>query len=181
MSKKLFCLHFTPDNDHGCQGEELVIRPTSPTQGIVQKVSCCTSCWQRGCTPERLACLEAEFIGQTVSLPDWCASWEEAATWEENDNSFSCAGRTYVAPADLAIVTDDDPMFYVSSRYGTGDQLDMAEYTEELHEIILSDQVREFTLYGPDRVTPMGRFYKGEFYPDARTYAEAAGVDTRGW
>lgn len=71
--------------------------------------------------------------------------------------------------------------FFVCSQYGEGPRLDMVEYTEELHHQMLADPVRKFIIYGPDRSTPMGCFYKGQFYPDARTYAEAAGVDTRGW
>ena len=73
-----------------------------------------------------------------------------------------------------------DEKFYVCSRYGH-EALDMVEYTEDLHQIMFADSVREFTIYGPDRKTPMGKVYQGQFYPDTRTYAEAAGHDVSRW
>jgi len=76
---------------------------------------------------------------------------------------------------------NDFNKMYVKSRYGTTEPLNMAEYTRNIHDLIFADPVREFTLYGPDKRTPIGKVFHGDFYPDTRFHAEATGIDTSGW
>jgi len=66
--------------------------------------------------------------------------------------------------------------FFVQSKYGFN-PLNMEELAPELFDLIMADQVREFTVYGPDMVTPVGKWYLGAWYPDTNFAMEVAGVD----
>lgn len=72
---KRVCLYETPPNNHGCRGFELVVEPTSSTEGVVVDGYACSSCWQVGHDD---ANAWPRPLGATVRLPDgWI--WETAA------------------------------------------------------------------------------------------------------
>jgi len=67
-------LYETPTNNHGCRGFDVRIEPITATTGKVISGSGCSSCWQVG-HDNPASPIE---VGTIVSLPDWCANWEEA-------------------------------------------------------------------------------------------------------
>ncbi|MBO8161708.1 MAG: hypothetical protein H0Z24_08740 [Thermosipho sp. (in: Bacteria)] len=92
-----------PQNDHGCSGEVVEIRPTSRTEGLVIRATRCTSCGPLGHHSQAERAFRQEYEGKKVRLPEDVSSWWEAEKYYRIP-SESLAGRTYVAPRDLEII-----------------------------------------------------------------------------
>jgi hypothetical protein len=95
MREREIELFFVPSNNHGCLGQKIFIVPINQKQGIVRKGIYCSRCFSEDdIFPE----------GTLVGLPDWCEDWGTAVAEEEHE-SFSFAGSTYVRPSDLVIIS----------------------------------------------------------------------------
>jgi hypothetical protein len=93
-------LFYTPQNNHGCFGDEVTIQINPDNTGTVIKSATCSSCWQTGCDGNaRLK------VGDIVSLPEHSGSWhsaqEEKEVWQAD---ISRQGSTNVKPSDLRIL-----------------------------------------------------------------------------
>lgn len=114
MAGEQFTLYHISPNNHGCSGDEVVIKATSATEGVVIDGSSCYSCGN-GESPIE--------IGSHVALPEGvCCCWRHAS--ETNPDSLASRdvsgnGWSNVSPNELVVIEPEEsdlPVFSIGEK-----------------------------------------------------------------